>query len=74
VLIHCDLGYEEPVISELKSIKHVKEVRGVFGAYDIITKVEAPSRDIIEDIITNKIRRLNRIRATLTLPVIEAQE
>ncbi|WP_268541126.1 Lrp/AsnC family transcriptional regulator [Candidatus Nitrosotenuis cloacae] len=73
VLVHCDMGYEESVISEIKSIKSVKEVRGVFGAYDIVVKVEAPSSEILEDVITTKIRRIDRIRSTLTLPIIAGQ-
>ena len=39
VLINCDLGSEESVISELKSIEGVTEVHGIFGAYDILAKV-----------------------------------
>ncbi|KAG2473694.1 MAG: hypothetical protein NPMRTHETA2_900006 [Nitrosopumilales archaeon] len=41
VLINCDLGYEEQIIEELKHISDVKEVNGVFGAYDILAKVES---------------------------------
>ncbi|MEM2159795.1 MAG: Lrp/AsnC ligand binding domain-containing protein [Candidatus Nitrosotenuis sp.] len=67
VLINCDLGSEERVISELKSINKVKETHGVFGAYDIVAKVEAPSDTMIKDIVTSKIRSLDRVRSTLTL-------
>lgn len=73
VLINCDLGAEERVIAELKSIPKIKEMQGVFGAYDIIAKVEAPSGDMIKD-VTAKIRRIDRIRSTLTLMGIEGQE
>ena len=48
-------------------------MQGVFGAYDIIAKVEAPSGDMIKD-VTSKIRRIDRIRSTLTLMGIEGQE
>ena len=41
VLINCDLGAEEFVISELKSIDGVTEVHGTFGAHDIIVKVKS---------------------------------
>lgn len=67
VLINCDLGSEENVLSELKSIKKVKESHGVFGAYDIVVKVEAPSDHIIKDVVTTKIRSIDRVRSTLTL-------
>jgi DNA-binding Lrp family transcriptional regulator len=74
VLINCDLGSEERVISELKSIKKIKETKGVFGAYDIVTKIEAPSSEMLKDLITTKIRKIDRIRSTLTLIGIEGQE
>ena len=40
VLVNCDLGAEEEIISGLKQIEQVKEVHGTFGAYDIIAKVQ----------------------------------
>ncbi len=67
VLINCDLGSEERVLSELKSIKKIKETHGVFGAYDIVAKVEAPSDSIIKEVVTGKIRSIDRVRSTLTL-------
>ena len=66
VLINCDLGSQDKVFSQLKSINKI-ETRGVFGAYDIITKIEAPTVAMIKEIITSKIRVIDRIRSTLTL-------
>ena len=74
VLINCDLGYDEQIIKELKHVSDVKEVHGVFGAYDIITKVESDGVESLRDTITWKIRKLNRVRSTLTLMAIEGQE
>ena len=67
VLINCDLGSEENVLSELKSIKKVKETYGVFGAYDIVARVEAPTDVMIKDVVKSKIRSIDRVRSTLTL-------
>jgi DNA-binding Lrp family transcriptional regulator len=67
VLINCELGAEEAIYSQLKSISKIQETRGVFGAYDIITKIEAPSVALVQDIIATKIRGIDRIRSTLTL-------
>ncbi len=74
VLISCDLGYEAEIIDELKHIDNVKEVHGVFGAYDILTKLESDNMEHLRDVITWKIRKLNRVRSTLTLIVPEKQE
>ena len=74
VLINCDLGAEEDIISHLKTIDGVKEVHGTFGAYDILAKVESDDVDKLRDTITWKIRKLDRIRSTLTLMAISGQE
>jgi len=74
VLINCDLGCEEAIIDELKHLDNVKDTQGVFGAYDILTKVESDSVEHLRDVITWKIRKLNRVRSTLTLIVPEKQE
>ena len=71
VLINCDLGYEEQIIEELKHISDVKEVNGVFGAYDIIVKVESDQISTLRETIMWKIRKIGRVRSTLTLMVIE---
>ena len=74
VLINCDLGSEGDVITELKSIDGVKEVHGTFGAYDILAKVEASQVETLRETITWKIRKIPKIRSTLTLMGIEGQE
>ncbi|MEJ2272222.1 MAG: Lrp/AsnC ligand binding domain-containing protein [Candidatus Bathyarchaeota archaeon] len=74
VLINCELGSEEAVISELKSIDGVKEVRGTFGAYDVLAKVQSDQVEKLRETITWKIRKIPKIRSTLTLMGIEGQE
>ncbi len=74
VLINSDLGYEEQIIEELKHISDVKEVHGTFGAYDILAKVESANVENLRDTVSWKIRKLDRVRSTLTLMVIEFQE
>ena len=39
VLINCELGSEEKIIEELKTLSDVKSVQGTFGAYDIIVEI-----------------------------------
>jgi len=74
VLINCDLGSEEYVISELKSIEGVTEVHGVFGAYDVLARVESKQVETLRETITWKIRKIAKIRSTLTLMGIEGQQ
>ena len=74
VLINCDLGYEKQIIEELKHLSDVKEAHGTFGAYDILAKVESDEPDTLKETITWKIRKIGRVRSTLTLIGIEGQE
>ena len=71
VLINSEIGAEEDVLKELKKIKSVKEAYVVYGVYDIIAKVEAESMDKLKEIITWNIRRLEKVRSTLTMMVVE---
>ena len=73
ILVNCDLGAEEEVIGGLKQIEQVKEVHGTFGAYDIIAMIQAESADKLREAITWKIRKMDKIRSTLTLTVVEGQ-
>ena len=73
VLINCEIGSEEKVISELKSVDGVTEVHGTFGAYDVLAKVESDQVETLREIITWKIRKIDKIRSTLTLMGIEGQ-
>jgi len=73
VLIQCDLGSEVEIIQELGKVQEITEVRGTYGIYDIFCKIEADSRDVLDDIITNKIRKVSKIRSTITLHWIPSQ-
>ena len=45
-----------------------------FGAYDILTKVESTQVETLRETITWKIRKIPKIRSTLTLMEIEGQQ
>lgn len=70
VLINADLGAEEELVRQLKNTENVKEVYVVYGVYDIVAKVEADSMDKVKETITWKIRRLEKVRSTLTMIVV----
>lgn len=50
------------------------EVQGVYGIYDIVVKIESENADHLRSIITNKIRKIDKVQSTLTMMVIEEQE
>ena len=73
VLINVALGKEEEVLDTLRNIEGISLVSGVFGAYDIVTKVQATELLVMRSIITEKIRKIEHIRSTLALMIIDGQ-
>ena len=71
LLINVDLSSENEVVGELRKIPNVKEAYLVYGAYDVVIKVEAESMAKLKEIVTSKIRRLENVRSTLTMIVVE---
>jgi len=71
VLINAEIGSEDEVVGELRKIANVKESYVVYGVYDIVAKVEADSMDKLKEVVTWKIRRLDKVRSTLTMIVVE---
>ena len=79
VLINSDLGTDESIISKIKEIlKDEKDVefttQGVYGIYDIVLKISSDNTDVLRNIITYKIRKINKVQSTLTMMVVEQQE
>ena len=69
VLIVNEAGKEDSVISNLKNVPSITNAFGTFGSYDILTKLESPTEENIQHDISNGIRKISNIRATLTLLV-----
>ncbi len=67
VLINADIGRDKEVVDQLRKIEGVSEAYTVYGAYDIVVKVEAATQEKIKGIVFSKIRMLDYIRSTLTL-------
>lgn len=79
VLLNSDLGSDESIITEVKSILGKEndveyEVQGVYGVYDVVVKITAKNADVLRSLITNKIRKIPKVQSTLTMMVIDEQE
>lgn len=67
VLVNAELGTEEDVIREIRKLSDVKEAYLVYGMYDIMVKVEGPSVEKVKETVNVKIRKMDKIRSTLTM-------
>ncbi|HSD05409.1 MAG TPA: Lrp/AsnC ligand binding domain-containing protein [Nitrosopumilaceae archaeon] len=71
VLINAELGAENELVNQLKAIEHVTYVYVLYGAYDLVVKIEAPDSATLKKTISNNIRQLKNVRSTLTMTVID---
>jgi len=70
VLINVEIGFEDEVLRSLKPISEVKEAHLVYGVYDIIARIETETMQELKDAVSWKIRRVDKVRSTLTMIVI----
>jgi DNA-binding Lrp family transcriptional regulator len=73
VFINVELGSETEVLKRLREVPEVKEAYFVYGVYDIVAKVETDSMDRLKEVITWKVRRLDKVRSTTTTVVMEGE-
>jgi len=71
VLINVESGSEDEVLREMKKIEGVEEAYFSYGVYDLITKIKADTMENLKDMVTRRIRTLNKVRSTLTLIMME---
>ncbi|MEM2982436.1 MAG: Lrp/AsnC ligand binding domain-containing protein [Candidatus Bathyarchaeia archaeon] len=73
VLVNAEIGFEGEVLKDIKKIPNVKEAYVVYGVYDIVAKVEAGTMDELKEVVAWKIRRLDKVRSTLTMIIVEGK-
>ena len=73
VMINTELGSEREVLDEIRKIDEVKESCIVYGIHDIAAKIGADSMNRLDEIVT-WLRNLDKIKATVTLILIEGEK
>lgn len=73
ILINCTKLDLERIVKDLQKIPEVIECNSLFGSFELICKVVAPSYNDISEIVSKKIRKIPGIKSTVTLNVIENQ-
>jgi len=71
VLVNTEIGSEADVLKDLKKVEGVEEAYAVYGVYDIIARVKSGTMDKLKEIVTWRIRRLDKVRSTSTMIVVE---
>ncbi len=68
--ISCEIGEEQSLNTQQKDIPEVKDCLITYGSYDIVTKFVTDTPSQMNEIIKSKIRKLQKIRSTITLRVV----
>lgn len=71
VLINVESGSEDEVLRELKKFEGVEEAYFSYGVYDLITRIKADTMESLKDMVSRRIRTLDKVRSTLTLIMME---
>ena len=71
VLINAEIGGEEEVLRAIEKVEGVEEAYILYGVYDIIVKIRAETMNRLKDVVISDIRRINKVRSTLTMIVFE---
>ena len=71
VLMNAELGSEDSIVTELNKLEGVKQVYQVYGVYDVVAQVEADTMEKVKETITWKLRKLNGVKSTLTMIVMD---
>ena len=71
VLINAEAGSEDEVLRDLRKIEGVEEAYFSYGVYDVIIKIQADTMENLKDMVTRRVRGLEKVRSTLTLIMME---
>ena len=69
ILLSCEIGKEQELVSQLRTINEIKNVMITYGEYDIVVEAKTENPEKMDNLITSKIRKLEKIRSTITLRV-----
>jgi len=71
VLINVQSGTEDEVLKEIRKLPNITEVYMVYGIYDILVRIEADTLEKIKGTVDLGIRKINKVRASITMIVVE---
>ena len=74
VLVSCEPGCEIAVVDELRTLPSVVEANRIYGSsYEIIVKITSDDANKLRDTANRNIRRIEKVKSTQMMIVIEGQ-
>jgi len=73
VFINTEPASMPEVLNEVRAIEGVEEAEMVYGVYDIVAKLKAETMDTLKQILTYRLRKIDKVLATQTLLVVRQE-
>jgi DNA-binding Lrp family transcriptional regulator len=74
LFINVELLFIEDVINKLKEIPEIVDVYKVQGIYDIIARVNSDTEEKLKELVSERIRRIDKITGTVTVIIARETE
>ena len=74
LLINSEFLFTEEVTNKLKEIPEIEDIYIVQGLYDIIAKVKLNTEEELKDLVSERIRKVDKITGTVTVIIAEDKQ
>ena len=71
VLFSVGSGSEDQVRDDVRKVEGVEEVFVSYGVYDLVVKIKADSMEQLKELVTQSLRRIDNLRSTLKLILVD---
>ena len=69
IMMKMQVGMDDQVIAEIKSLKQIEEANATYGAYDLVIKVNFKTIEDLDRFIFEKIRKVKGVTETSSMIV-----
>jgi DNA-binding Lrp family transcriptional regulator len=71
VMVNVKVGTDTEVAAHLRSAPNIRAVYDVYGTYDLIVELEAPTLEALYEVVSSSIRKLENVITTQTLVAVK---
>jgi DNA-binding Lrp family transcriptional regulator len=74
LFINAELLFIEDVINKLKEVPEIVDIYKVQGIYDIVARVNSDTEEKLKELVSERIRRIDKITGTVTVIIARETE
>jgi DNA-binding Lrp family transcriptional regulator len=73
LLINVEFPFKDNVMNKLRDMTEIVDVYMVEGMYDIIARVELDNEERLKELISEHVRKVERITGTVTIIIAQGK-